>query len=89
LEQSRNTLIQQAASTSHKAYRAAYPEFKITGNGGITVEEDANNKVVKADDNFGEDAATTHPVSNPANQNDGVQSGDDETEEEAEEGEVE
>jgi hypothetical protein len=81
-----------------KADRAAYPQFKITwlrvaqtkmkDRDGINVEEDANNKVVEADDDFNEGAATTHPVLNEAKQQDGVQSGD-ETEEEGEEGELE
>jgi hypothetical protein len=60
---------------------------------GINVEEDANNKVVEADDDFNEDVATAHPVLNQAKQQEGIQSGDDteadETEEEGEEAELE
>jgi hypothetical protein len=60
---------------------------------GINVEEDANNKVVEADDDFNEGAATTHPVLNGGKQEEGIQSGDnteaDETEEEGEEAELE
>jgi hypothetical protein len=75
-----------------KADRASYLDFKITwlrharakikGKDGINVEEDANNKVVEADDDFGEGATTTQPALNAAKQNDGTQSGSDETEEE-------
>jgi hypothetical protein len=59
-----------------KADHAAYPEFKIKWlrhardnmkkKDGINVEEDANNKIVEADDDFNEGAATTHPVLNKA-----------------------
>jgi hypothetical protein len=85
-----------------KADRAAYPEFKIKWlrhardnmkkKDGINVEEDANNKVVEADDDFNKGAATTHPVLNEAKQQEGVQSGDDteaDKEEEREEAELE
>jgi hypothetical protein len=80
-----------------KIDRAAYPEFKIKwlrhardnmkDKDGINVEEDANNKVVKADDDFNEGTTTTHPVLNKAKQQDGIHSGDDTDEEEEEEGE--
>jgi hypothetical protein len=76
-----------------KADRAAYPEFKIKWlchawdnmkkKDGINVEEDVNNKVVEADDDFNKGAATTHPVLNKAKQQEGIESGED-TEEEVE-----
>jgi hypothetical protein len=43
---------------------------------GIHVEEDANNKIVEAHDDFNEGAATTHPVLNKAEQQEGIESGD-------------
>jgi hypothetical protein len=82
-----------------KADRAIYPEFKIKWlrhardnmkkADGINVEEDASNKIVEADDDFNEGAAT-HPVLNEAKQQQGIESGDKtDEEEEGEEAELE
>jgi hypothetical protein len=75
-----------------KADRLTYPDFKIKWlchtrdnmkkTDGINVEEDASSKIIEADDDLHEGAAT-YPVLKEAKQQEGVASGD-ETDEEDE-----